>query len=167
MRISEDHPRQVSQSWVDKPEATVGLADGYPVLLTSVTSLAALNEHLANPVPIDRFRTNIVVSGFEPWDEDMWEVVQIGEVVFDVVKPCERCSIPSVDQETGEVPEKGEPLATLVAMRGPKQLTESSGTDKFKEIKGGFFGWNLIPRNPGKITSQDKVVVLKRRQKPA
>lgn len=165
IRRSDQKPRELSQTWIDKPEATVSFADGYPILLTSVSSLKNLNTYLSDAVPMDRFRPNIVIDGFPPWQEDTWKVVKIGNIIFDVAKPCARCPIPSIDQETGEKPGKGdpmlgEPLRTLVKMHNIKTIAENSGTDRFNELNGGFFGWNLVPRTKGIITTSDKMIVL-------
>ncbi|MBP7929232.1 MAG: MOSC N-terminal beta barrel domain-containing protein [Acidimicrobiia bacterium] len=79
----------------------VGLADGYPLLIVSLASLRALSDATNIDIPVDRFRANIVVDGCEPWDEDTWETLQIGSWEIAVTKPCERCSVPGVDQQTG------------------------------------------------------------------
>jgi uncharacterized protein len=72
---------------------TVNFPDGFPVLLGSLGSLADLNARLAVPIPIGRFRPNIVVSGAAPWAEDCWRRIRIGDVLFRVVKPCDRCIV--------------------------------------------------------------------------
>ncbi|HET6343865.1 MAG TPA: MOSC N-terminal beta barrel domain-containing protein, partial [Myxococcota bacterium] len=84
------------------PEDLVGFADQFPFLLTQEASLADLNARLAAPVPMARFRPNIVVSGGGAFAEDGWQRLQVGEVRFDVVKPCARCVIIDTDQATGE-----------------------------------------------------------------
>ena len=126
---------------------TVNFADGFPVLLTSMTSLADLNTRLAVPIPIGRFRPNIVVSGAVPWAEDCWRRIRIGDVLFRVVKPCDRCIVTTIDPETGQRPDKTEPLRTLATFR--------------RDQRGGvMFGQNLIPENTGRIAAEDRVVVL-------
>lgn len=94
-------------------------ADSYPFLIVSQESLQDLNERIVandgQPVPMNRFRPNIVVEGCEPYAEDRWGRIKIGEVEFDVVKPCIRCPIPQVDQATSV---KGkEPIKTLYTYR--------------------------------------------------
>jgi uncharacterized protein YcbX len=64
----------------------VNFADGFPVLLGSLASLADLNTRLAVPIPIGRFRPNIVVSGATSWAEDCWRQIRIRNVLFSVVK---------------------------------------------------------------------------------
>jgi uncharacterized protein YcbX len=97
----------------------VGFADAYPVLFASLASLDALNERLAArgspPVPMDRFRPNIVVEGAEPWAEDRAEAIRVGAVTFRTPKRCARCQVTTVDQTTGEVGK--EPLRTLASFR--------------------------------------------------
>ncbi|HTV34336.1 MAG TPA: MOSC domain-containing protein [Methylocella sp.] len=128
---------------------TVNFADGFPVLLGSLGSLADLNARLAEPIPIDRFRPNIVVNGVEPWAEDGWRRIRIGDVLLRVVKPCERCIVTTIDPKTGLRPDKSEPLRTLGTFR--------------RDRRGGvMFGQNLIPENAGRIATGDRVEVLER-----
>jgi uncharacterized protein YcbX len=129
---------------------TVSFADGFPVLLANAASLAAVNDWLAEeqeePVEITRFRPNLVVDGAPPWAEDGWlgRRLQVGEVVFRAVKPCDRCVLTTIDPETGE---KGrQPLRTLGQHR------------RFPE--GLLFGTNLIPDQLGTIQVGDPVNVL-------
>lgn len=121
----------------------VSFADGYPLLLSSESSLAALNERLDKPVPMSRFRPNLVVSGAPAFAEDDWTDVQIGAVRFHAVKPCARCMVTTIDQETA-VGGK-EPLRTLSSFRrvGRKVL----------------FGMNLIPASDGRVQVGDSVVI--------
>ena len=126
----------------------VSFADGYPLLLTSTGSLAELGSWLTDvgdaPVPMNRFRPNAVVSGFEPWAEDRWHRVRIGAVTFRVAKPCGRCVVTTTDQFTGE---RGkQPLAML----GKRRRFGSSLV----------FGQNVIPDSPGEIRVGDAVEVL-------
>jgi len=93
----------------------VGFADGFPLLLAAESSLGALNARLAEPVPMERFRPNVVVSGSEAFDEDRWSVFRLGMVRCRVVKPCARCVIVNTDPWTGA---RGpEPLKTLSGFR--------------------------------------------------
>lgn len=94
-------------------------ADGFPFLVISEASLAHLNDRLiatgAEPVPMDRFRTNFVVAGVPAFGEDEWPRVRIGEVAFRSGGPCARCIVITTDQFTGE---RGhEPLRTLATYR--------------------------------------------------
>ncbi len=126
------------------PAAEVGFADAYPFLLLSEASLEDLNRRLARPVPMDRFRPNLVVRGCGAFAEDGWRRIRIGPVVFHVVKPCRRCSTTTVDQATAE---RGrEPLATLASYR----------------MVGGnvTFGQNLVHEGAATIRVGEEVVVL-------
>jgi len=122
----------------------VSFADGYPLLLISEASLADLNERLDTPVPMNRFRPNLVVSGCEPFAEDGWRRIRVGTVEFDVVKPCARCAIPSIDQATAERdPQINRVLASFRRREG--QI---------------YFGQNLLYAAPGRIAIGDQVSVL-------
>src|SRR5882757_6521665 len=90
-------------------------ADGYPVLVISEASLADLNGRLATPLPINRFRPNLLLSGIEPYDEDHIDELTVGGVTLKVVKPCTRCQITTTDQSTASV--GVEPLPTLAGYR--------------------------------------------------
>lgn len=93
----------------------VSFTDGFPFLLISEASLQDLNERLAQPIPMNRFRPNLVVSGSLAFAEDTWSSIRIGSIPFRVVKPCERCVITTVDQSQGI---RGkEPLLTLAQYR--------------------------------------------------
>lgn len=80
----------------------VNFADGFPLLLVSEASLELLNTRLEQPVPMDRFRPNLVLSGAEPNAEDGWKVLRIGAVEVRLVKACSRCAVPSIDQQTAD-----------------------------------------------------------------
>jgi uncharacterized protein YcbX len=122
----------------------VSFADGYPVLLASTSSLGDLNARLAEPVPMDRFRPNLVVSGSAPWAEDGWRRIQVGAVAFRVVKPCDRCTVTTVDQRTAT---RGvEPLRTLATFRM-----------KDNDV---LFAQNCIPDAPGTVAIGDAIAVL-------
>jgi uncharacterized protein YcbX len=93
----------------------VGFADGFPLLVVSQASLDDLNARLADPVPMERFRPNVVVSGAPPFDEDRWSLLRLGMVRGRSVKPCARCVIVNTDPWTGA---RGvEPLRTLSRYR--------------------------------------------------
>jgi uncharacterized protein YcbX len=79
----------------------MGFADGFPVLVCNQASLADLNERLPESIPMERFRPNVVLEGLPAWAEDRIEALTIDGVTLRLVKPCARCTIPSVDQRTG------------------------------------------------------------------
>jgi uncharacterized protein len=119
----------------------VGLADSFPFLLISEGSLADLNARLEQPLPMDRFRPNLVVAGCEPFAEDGWRKVRVGAISLRAVKPCARCAITTVDQGTAS---RGkEPLRTLATFRkrGTKVL----------------FGQNLVHDETGVLRVGDPV----------
>ena len=131
---------------VNPGEDHVSFADGYPFLLIGEASLAEVNARLETPVPMNRFRPNLVVSGSEAFAEDSWKKIRIGETVFHLVKPCARCVLTTVDQATG-VKDGKEPLKTLAS---------------FRTFDGKvLFGQNLIAENPGGVVRVgDEVEVL-------
>jgi uncharacterized protein YcbX len=134
-----------------RPGETVSFADGFPLLLTSAASLDALNHLIGQgdhaqegPLPMDRFRPNVVVSGTAAWAEDDWSRIAVGEVTFRVVKTCGRCVVTTTDQTSAD---RGrEPLHTLGRYRriGDKLV----------------FGQNLVPESRGTIRVGDPVTVL-------
>jgi uncharacterized protein len=132
----------------------VSFADGYPVLLTSESSLAVLNELIAagprageGPLPMRRFRPSVVVSGPAAWAEDRYRRLRIGDVMFRAAKGCDRCVLTTVDPDTAV---KGkEPIATLAKYRRWGGKT--------------WFGVNLIPDSPrpgGTIRVGDPAEIL-------
>jgi uncharacterized protein YcbX len=129
-----------------KPGDEVSFADAFPLLLISQGALDALNVKLAEPVPMLRFRPNLVVADTAPHAEDGWKRVRVGAVEFDVVKPCSRCVFTTVDFERGELDPGGEPLKTLTTYR--------------RGERGVTFGQNVIPRGTGTVRVGDKVEVL-------
>lgn len=133
-------------------DGVVAFADGYPVLLISAESLADLNSRVAGPagdgsLPMNRFRPNLVVEGLGAFGEDTVRTLRIGsDVVIELVKPCTRCVITTVDQATGQ---KGrEPLRTLATYRSVD--------------RGLRFGQNGVPRALGALRLGDRVEVLER-----
>lgn len=133
------------------PGETVSLADGYPLLIATLASLDALNSLIAQgdhpgegPLPMNRFRPNVVVSGAEAWAEDGWRRIAIGDAEFRGVRECGRCIVTTTDQATAE---RGkEPLMTL---------------GKHRRIgKSLAFGRQLVPVRLGTVRVGDEVRVL-------
>lgn len=119
VRLADEHARRVDARFARRPDDQTSFSDGYPFLLTSEASLDDLNSRMAVPLPMNRFRPNIVVRGCAPFAEDGWADIEVanahGPVRFGVVKPCARCAITTTDQATAE---RGlEPLRTLVEFR--------------------------------------------------
>jgi uncharacterized protein YcbX len=106
--------REVDPDYAPNKEIT-SFSDAYPLLLIGQASLDDLNTRLAEPVPMNRFRPNIVVEGWEPYEEDTIRKFSIGDVQFEAVKPCARCVLTTINQDTAE---KGkDPLRTLASYR--------------------------------------------------
>lgn len=93
----------------------VSFADGFPILVLGAASIDELNQRLARPVPINRFRANVIIAGSPAWAEDTWSEMERGDVRLDLVKPCARCVVITTDQESGE--RSKEPTATLATYR--------------------------------------------------
>jgi uncharacterized protein YcbX len=145
VRMADDVVRAVDRDFAVSDADQVAFADGYPFLLTSDESLADLNGRMAAPLPMDRFRPNIVVTGAAPFAEDCWRRVRIGEIAFAVVKPCARCVITTTNQATAERAQ--EPLRTLATYRQVRG-------------KGVMFGQNLIHESTGVIRVGDPVELI-------
>ena len=94
---------------------SVSFADGMPFLLIGQASLDDLNSRLDDPVSMNRFRPNLVFAGGSPFQEDEWDTIMIGNARFKITKPCARCVVTTVDQQTGQ--KSKEPLATLATFR--------------------------------------------------
>ncbi|MEW6984536.1 MOSC N-terminal beta barrel domain-containing protein [Colwelliaceae bacterium 6471] len=131
----------------------VSFADGYPLLLISKASLADLNSRTSVHLTMERFRPNLVVDGCEAFAEDSWQHIRIGEVEFELSKPCSRCIFTTVDPLTAEKQPDQEPLATLKS---------------YRQVLSGdvMFGQNLIQLNQGKITIGDPVTIVSTQQPP-
>ncbi len=139
VRIPEAAVRDVDPRY-GKTGDHVSFADGYPVLLTCTASLDDLNARLARPVPMNRFRPNIVVTSSISFEEEDWTAVDAPQARFRVVKPCGRCVITTTDQTTGE--RHAEPLRTLASYR-----TQGNSVN---------FGLNCIPEAEGSLTVGDR-----------
>jgi uncharacterized protein YcbX len=100
--------------------APLGFPDAYPMLVCNAASLEDLNQRLPAPLPMERFRPNLVVSGLPAWAEDHIDTLTIGPVTLRLVKPCTRCVIPSLDHRTGEP--SIDPLPVLRKFRFSKAL---------------------------------------------
>ncbi|MEW6400325.1 MAG: MOSC domain-containing protein [Chloroflexota bacterium] len=144
VHFAQGFKRTINERYKVNPDDHTGFADGYPILLTSEESLQDLNSRLESPVPMNRFRPNIVVKGCEPFAEDTWKRIRIGEVELAVVKPCARCVVTTIDKETLE--QSKEPLKTL---------------NKYRKQEGGaMFGQNAIPWNEGRLEVGMSVEIL-------
>jgi uncharacterized protein YcbX len=134
--------------WVDNTYASnneiVSFADDFPLLMIGQSSLDELNSRLDFPVPMNRFRPNLVFKGGTPFCEDLFKEFMIGEVTFNVAKPCGRCVITTINQDDGS---KGqEPLRTLATYRIINHKI--------------MFGQNLLHRNTGTIKTGEKIKII-------
>lgn len=125
-------------------EESVSFADGMPYLIIGQSSLDELNSRLESPVPMNCFRPNLVFSGGEPFLEDKLRKIRIGSVEFQIIKPCARCVLTTVDQDTGE---KGkEPLKTLATYRTINNKV--------------MFGQNAVALGSGTVRIGDELIPL-------
>jgi len=130
----------------------VSFADGYPLLIISSASLAELNKRSSELHDMAQFRPNLVVSGDEAFVEDSWKRIKIGEVEFEIKKPCQRCILTTVDSKTGRYKSGKEPLNTLFKFRANEK----------GEV---FFGQNLVALNEGTINIDDPIEVIEYKDK--
>ena len=123
VEVSSDTLRVADKSYTER-DVHYGFADGFPYLITSDASLSELNQRIESkgdePVPMESFRPNIVLSGLKPYQEDEIKRIRIGEAIFRLVKPCTRCRITCVDIETLAI--RPEPLRTLGEYRYDEKL---------------------------------------------
>lgn len=139
-----DTCRRLVDGLYARDSETVSFADGFPLLLISQASLDDLNGRLDHPVPMNRFRPNLVVSGCASFAEDDWRRIRIGNVEFDVAKPCSRCVIPSIDQSTAK-----------------RDVQISRVLASYRRVNGQvMFGQNLLYQHPGILSVGDLVEVL-------
>jgi hypothetical protein len=131
VRFDPQHRRLSSSSWTGSLEAENRFSDGFPLLVISRASLADLNSRLPKPLPMNRFRPNIVLDGIGPYEEDQIDELYCDEVRLRVVKPCTRCRITTTDQDTGQL-DGEEPLRTLKSYRFDR------------ELRGVLFGQNTV-----------------------
>jgi uncharacterized protein YcbX len=144
VRTSDTDVRRVDATYAG-PSDQVGFADGFSFLLTSHASLDDLNRRLPEPLPMNRFRPNIVIDGATAFEEDSWRTIKVGAITFTVAKPCARCAITTTDQLTAE--RSKEPLRTLATFRNVPG-------------RGVMFGQNLIHHDTGVLRVGDTVEVI-------
>lgn len=128
------------------PGHRVGFADAYPLLVATEESLSDVCRRAGTDFSMLRFRPNLVMAGGRPWEEDEWRSLEIGTARLDMVKPCARCNVVTVDPGTGA---RGvEPLRTLSAFRrwGGKS----------------WFGQNAVVSSSGSFRVGDSVDILEK-----
>lgn len=141
--MADEFVRPVNQKKVEG-DFRVGFADSHPLLIISKASLEELNTRLSSPVPMNRFRPNVVVDGCEAFAEDDWKQIRIGQILFDLTKPCARCVMVTIDQESAQG--NVEPLKTLATYRSVGNKV--------------MFGQNMVHHAEGRIAVGDKVEVI-------
>lgn len=138
--MSNSYRRLLSDKYAINPgQDYLYFADSMPFLLSNEESLALLNQKLEHSVPMNRFRPNIVIKNAEAFAEDTWQNVRIGQVQFRAAKPCARCIVVNINQESAE--KNLEPLKTLSTFR--------------KREKGVIFGMYLVAVTTGTIHLND------------
>ena len=145
--MSEHHQRAINPDF-GKPGDHVSFADGYPLLLANQASIAELNERSSIVVEMQRFRPNVSITGAPAYAEDDWQQIRIGDIEFDIPKPCDRCVMTTIDPVSLQADAQREPLRTLSTYRNDKE-------------RGILFGMNLIPRGTGLIKVGDTLTVLR------
>ncbi|WP_281561085.1 MOSC N-terminal beta barrel domain-containing protein [Thalassomonas sp. RHCl1] len=142
-----------SRRTVKRRKEQVAFADGYPLMMISRASLDDLNRRSPDNFTMAHFRPNLIIENCEAFAEDTWSRIRIGEVEFDLPKPCTRCIFTTVDPKTGIKHPKMEPLNTLKS---------------YRQLENGdvAFGYNLVPLNRGQIAVGDEISILKRHDAP-
>ena len=130
LRVAPGMGRAANPKFAGQTPAPLSFPDGYPVLICNEASLEDLNTRLPARIPMERFRPNIVLRGLPAWAEDHIETLEFGSVRLRLVKPCVRCTIPSIDQQTGR--RSTDPTPVLRKFRHSKTL------------RGVMFGENAV-----------------------
>jgi hypothetical protein len=131
VRFDAAEPRLSNRAWTGPLEAENRFTDGFPLLVLGSASLEDLNARLAAPLPVNRFRPNLLLEGLAAYAEDRIDELHCGPICLKIVKPCTRCRITTTNQDRGE-PEGEEPLRTLKSYRYDPDL------------RGVCFGQNVI-----------------------
>ena len=139
VRFGAESNRAVSSAYLWQGEQSqVGFSDGYPILVTNTASLEQFNHHLRqqdlSPMAMTRFRPNVVLTHLEPWKENQLTGIshQKNNYQLGFRKPCERCPVITIDQQTGDKPEQAHPLKALLDY------------DALGHGQGAYFGQNAI-----------------------
>lgn len=141
--LDEGERRQVDLRYA-RPGDHTRFADGFPLLVATTASLAALAAELGHAVAMERFRPNVVIETDAPFAEDGWRRLRVGAIELELVKPCARCVGVNVEPGTGH--RSKEPLASLARIR---------------TLDGKvYFGQNAVHRGVGTLAVGDPVVVV-------
>lgn len=145
IRVSPDMARNANPKFAGATPAPLGFPDAYPVLVCNEASLEDLNQRLPERIPMERFRPNLVLRGLPAWAEDHIDMLTLGPVQLRLVKPCTRCTIPSIDQQSGE--HSTDPAPALKQFRFSRTL------------RGVMFGENaVIVRGSGEAIERGAAV---------
>lgn len=153
IRFKDEYHRHVDEEYLKGENSHTAFADGFPFLVTTEESLSALNDRLmgggSNPITMDRFRPNIVIKGLDPFQENQIEQLVSTDKRYKlgIRKPCKRCKVTTVDQQSGGIANPKEPLRTLTLMQ------------TIPDKRGAFFGQNatLVSGDGGEIRQGDIV----------
>ncbi|MEJ0106327.1 MAG: MOSC N-terminal beta barrel domain-containing protein [Bacteroidota bacterium] len=145
-----DSLRKVDQRYALHNDDITSFSDAYPVLIIAKESLQDLNSRLEGPLPMNRFRPNIVIEDCEPYEEDVMQHVQINGINFYGVKLCARCVMTTIDQDSAA--KNKEPLKTLFTYR--------------KRNNNVYFGQNILYEGRGTIKTGDELKIIKRKENP-
>jgi uncharacterized protein YcbX len=132
VRVDEIERRFANPKWAGPDPHPVTFTDGYPILMISSESLVELNRRLPEPIPMARFRPNVVIEGVAAHAEDAMTLFRSGSVVLRGVKLCTRCAVTTTDQRTGVRDPEQQPLRALGTYR------------RNRELKGVTFGQNCV-----------------------
>jgi uncharacterized protein len=130
VRVPPNPERVANPAFAGAVPAPMGFADGYPFLICNETSLEDLNSRMPEPIGMERFRPNLVLRGLPAWTEDRIDMLVVDGLTLRLVKPCTRCTIPSIDPQTGS-------FAT-----DPAPVLRKFRFDK--ELRGVTFGENAV-----------------------
>ncbi len=145
--MPDDSLRPVDKRYAANDEIT-SFSDGYPIMMIGQSSLDNLNNKLAEKLPMNRFRPNIVFTGGHAHIEDEMAAFTIDETEFSGVKPCSRCTVTTINQQTGG--QGKEPLKTLATYRM-----------KNNKI---YFGQNILQQQNGVIHVGSKINVTTQKE---
>jgi uncharacterized protein len=149
VRMANDFTRVIQDDYVPVASET-GFSDGYPILILSEESLADLNDRLSergkDRVKMNRFRPNMVVKNTTAYAEDTWKKIEVAGITCEVVKPCKRCAMITIDWDNGTIPDVKEPTATLATYR--------------RWNNGVIMGQNVVHRGLGKFSVGQTITIL-------
>lgn len=168
IHFPSNYTRDTRGHYTQLETAQTEFADGYAALITNRASLEELNRRLGDagvdPVLMSVFRPNLVIDGADAWAEDNLRQIQIGEVVLEVVKPCARCPITGVNQESGMFSQKPlEPRKTLSSFHAGRHLIQQFPELTDDLLDSPMFGQNAVVVRGGTIQRNDRIAIISKR----